>query len=209
MARLGYERYCVAGNDWGTVVSLDLGRIVPERVVGVHVTQIFSGPIGEPGELDDLTDDEQAALDNERQFEETMSAYGVLQTQQPQSLAHALVDSPVGLLGWHCLIYRGGLNPDFILTNVMIHWLTGTVASAMRIYYEFAHQDSPAAPTTVPLGLAQFSADTKPVGRFVHRDHKNLRSWNVYDRPGHFTASQSPDLLVVDIRNFFKHLPRR
>jgi pimeloyl-ACP methyl ester carboxylesterase len=116
------------------------------------------------------------------------------------------VDSPVGLLGWHCLIYRGGLDPDFILTNVMIHWLTGTVASAMRIYYEFAQQEGPTAPTTVPVALAQFSEDTKPVCRFVHRDHKNLVSWNVFDRPGHFAATQSPDLLIADIQNFFKHL---
>jgi pimeloyl-ACP methyl ester carboxylesterase len=209
MTQLGYERYCVAGNDWGTFVSLDLGRIAPERVVGVHVTQIFTGPAGEPGELDNLTHDEQAALDNERQFEQTMSAYGVLQTQQPQSLAHALADSPVGLLGWHCLIYRGRLDPDFILTNVMIHWLTGTVASSMRIYYEFAQQDGPAAPTTVPVALAQFSEDTMPIRRFVHRDHKNLVSWNVFDRPGHFAATQSPDLLIADIQNFFKHLPER
>jgi epoxide hydrolase len=209
MARLGYERYCVAGNDWGTFVSLELGRIAPARVVGVHVTQIFTGPVGVPGELDNLTDDEQAALDNEREFERTMGAYGVLQAQQPQSLAHALADSPVGLLGWHCLIYRGGLEPDFILTNVMIHWLTGTVASAMRIYYEFAHQDGPAAPTTVPVALAQFSEDTTPIRRFVHRDHKNLVSWNVFDRPGHFAATQSPDLLIADIQNFFKHLHGR
>ncbi|MET9317457.1 epoxide hydrolase family protein [Kribbella sp. NPDC003505] len=205
MTRLGYDRFCVAGNDWGTFVSLELGRLAPERVVGVHVTQIFTGPSGDPGELDDLTEDEQAAMDNERQFEETMSAYAVLQTQQPQSLAHALADSPAGLLGWHCLIYRGGLDPDFILTNVMIHWLTGTVASAMRIYYE-ARQEAPAAPTTVPVALAQFSEDTKPVRRFVHRDHQNLVSWNVFDRPGHFAATQSPDLLITDIQAFFQRL---
>jgi hypothetical protein len=31
-------------------------------------------------------------------------------------------------------------------------------------------------------------------------------SWNVYDRPGHFAAHQSPDLLVDDIRHFFHRL---
>lgn len=203
MPRLGYNRYCVAGNDWGTFVSLDLGRIAPQAVTGVHVTQIFSGPTGEPGELDGLSEEEEAAFENERRFEETMSAYAVLQSQQPQSLAHALVDSPVGLLAWHCLIYRGELDADFILTNVMIHWLTGTVASAMRIYHEFARQTGTPSPTTVPVGLAQFSDDTMPVRRFVHRDHKNVVSWNVFDRPGHFAAHQSPDLLIADIRSFF------
>jgi hypothetical protein len=31
-------------------------------------------------------------------------------------------------------------------------------------------------------------------------------SWNVFDRPGHFAATQSPELLIADIRNFFLHL---
>jgi len=76
----------------------------------------------------------------------------------------------------------------------------------MRIYHEFVHQEGPAVPTTVPVGLAQFSEDTKPVRRFVHRDHHNLVSWNTYDRPGHFAATQSPDLLIADIQNFFRPL---
>ena len=117
-----------------------------------------------------------------------------------------IADSPVGLLAWHCLIYRGRLDANFILTNVMIHWLTRTVASAMRIYYEFSRESRPSNPTQVPVGLAQFSHDTKPVRRFVHRDHENVVSWNVYDRPGHFAAHQSPELLIADIRAFFKTL---
>jgi pimeloyl-ACP methyl ester carboxylesterase len=209
MPRLGYDRYCVAGNDWGTFISLDLGRVAPQSVVGVHVTQIFAGPVGEPGELDELSQEERAALENERRFQETIGAYAVLQSQQPQTLAHALADSPVGLLAWHCLIYRGALDADFILTNVMIHWLTRTVASAMRIYYEFSRQSGRWNPTKVPVGLAQFSDDTRPVRRFVHRDHENVVSWNVFDRPGHFAAHQSPDLLIADIRAFFNRSEMR
>lgn len=41
MQRLGYDRYGAAGNDWGCDISLELGRIAPDSVVGVHVTQIF------------------------------------------------------------------------------------------------------------------------------------------------------------------------
>lgn len=37
MARLGYQRYGVQGGDIGAGVSPEVGRLVPDRVVGVHV----------------------------------------------------------------------------------------------------------------------------------------------------------------------------
>jgi epoxide hydrolase len=128
------------------------------------------------------------------------------QSKQPQTLAHALADSPVGLLGWHSQIFRGGVDADFVLTNVMLYWLTGTAASTIRFYYEVDKAKPATQPTTVPVGLAQFSDDFKSIRRFAERDHHNIVSWNVYDRPGHFAAHQSPDLLASDIREFFQGL---
>jgi epoxide hydrolase len=205
MARLGYSRYGAAGNDWGSYVAPEVGRAAPGRVVGVHVTQLFSLPAGQPGELDNPSAEEQAALEGLRWEEENL-VHDKVQMVQPQTLAHGLTDSPAGLLGWHCQLY-GALDPDYILTNVSIHWLTGTVASAMRLYWEFRHDQTKAGPTTVPLGLAQFSHDFKAIRRFAERDHSNIVSWNVYDAPGHFAARQSPDLLVADIRRFFGGFP--
>ncbi|HUC24179.1 MAG TPA: epoxide hydrolase [Streptosporangiaceae bacterium] len=209
MARLGYTRYGAAGNDWGSYVAPEVGRAAPDRVVGVHVTQLFSLPAGQPGELDNLSAEEQEAMAG-LQWEEENLVHDRVQMVQPQTLAHGLADSPAGLLGWHCQLY-GSLDPDYILTNVSIHWLTGTVAFAMRLYWEFRHDQAgqapsglnPAGPTTVPLGLAQFSQDFKAIRRFAERDHSNIVSWNVYDQPGHFSAHQSPELLVADIRQFF------
>jgi len=106
------------------------------------------------------------------------------------------------------------LDPDYVLTNVMIYWLTNTAASAARFYYE----DAAAAPvqqksngrgtvvpepTTVPLGLANFAWDFQSIRTFAERDHHNIVSWNVYDRGSHFAAHDAPDLLVDDIRQFF------
>ncbi|HEX3814824.1 MAG TPA: epoxide hydrolase [Mycobacteriales bacterium] len=204
MRRLGYDRYGAVGNDWGSHISPEIGRAAPTAVLGVHVTQIFSQV--DPTELDRRSAEERAAAEGLDWFRRNMDAYDYLQTQQPQSLAHALTDSPVGLLGWHNLIYRGGLDPDFVLTNVMIHWLTGTVASAMRIYYEDGRSDRPGERTTVPLGLAQFRDDEHAIRRFAERDHANIVSWNVYDTGGHFAAHQEPELLVNDIRTFFTQL---
>jgi epoxide hydrolase len=206
MRRLGYQRYGAAGNDWGSAVAPELGRVAPESIAGVHVTQLWADPTGAPGELDDPSEDEKAALAGLAWFEKNMDAYDRLQSQQPQSLAYALTDSPVGLLGWHCLIYRGGVDADYILTNVMIHWLTGTVSSAMRLYREDALRPRHTTPTTVPIGAAQFRDDYRPIRRLVAREHANLVSCHDYDRPGHFAAHQSPEVLVADIREFFAGL---
>ena len=62
MRRLGYERYGAVGNDAGSMISPEVGRLDPDHVVGVHVTQIFSFPSGDPAEIADLTEEEQSEL---------------------------------------------------------------------------------------------------------------------------------------------------
>jgi pimeloyl-ACP methyl ester carboxylesterase len=206
MARLGYERYGAVGNDGGSMISPEVGRLDGEHVAGVHVTQIFSFPSGDPAEFEGLSEDEQAALDHLKWFWEKMGAFNQLQAQQPQTLAHALADSPVGLLAWNGQLLAG-MDDDFVLTNVMIYWLTGTSGSSMRFYYEDARAgDQPTEPTTVPIGLAQFGGDFQSIRRFAERDHKNIVSWNTYDRGGHYAAHDAPELLVGDIRQFFAQL---
>ena len=97
-------------------------------------------------------------------------------SQQPQTLAYAVNDSPVGLLAWNAQLLGEDLDPDFVLSNVMLYWLTGTAASAARLYYENAHAtDRPTEPTTVPLGLAAFGGDFSGIRRFAERDHAQHR----------------------------------
>jgi hypothetical protein len=98
------------------------------------------------------------------------------------------------------------LDDDFILTNVMLYWLTGTAASAARFYYEDAHAEHPPEPTTTPIGLAMFAGDFQSIRRFAERDHKNIVSWSEYDRGGHYAAHLVPELLTRDIRAFYRGL---
>ena len=63
MHRLGYERYGGHGNDGGSQTSPHLGRVDPDGVVGVHVTQVFSFPSGDPAELAGLGPDDYARLE--------------------------------------------------------------------------------------------------------------------------------------------------
>ncbi len=203
MRRLGYTRYGAVGNDGGSMVSPEVGRVAPENVVGVHVTQIFSFPSGDPAELADLSEQEAAALKHLNWFWEKMGAFNTLQSQQPQTLAFALQDSPVGQLAWNGQLFGDAVDADFTLDNVTLYWLTGTAASAARFYYENARVEPAAEPTTVPIGLAMPPEDFQTIRRFAERDHSKLVHWTELERGGHYAAHQVPELMVADLRTFF------
>lgn len=203
MRRLGYERYGAVGNDGGSMISPEVGRLDPEHVVGVHVTQLFSFPSGDPAELEGMTPDELAAMDHLRWFWENMGAFNTLHSQAPQTIAHALADSPVGLLAWNGQLLAG-LDDDFVLGNVAVAWFTRTSGSSLRFYYENAKAAyQPTEPTTVPTALAASANDFQSIRRFAERDHSNIVAWNVYEQGGHYTAHTDPDLLAADVDRFF------
>ena len=205
MRRLGYDSYGAVGNDAGSMISPELGEIDRDHVVGVHVTQLFSFPSGDADDFVDLTPEEQRELETLQWFVENKMSFNTLMAQQPQTLAFAVMDSPVGLLAWNGQLLGEDLDRDFALDNVMLYWLTGTAASAARLYYENAHASpAPTTPTTVPIGLAAFGGDFSGIRRFADRDHQNIVSWNVYDRGGHFAAHKVPEWLVADVRRFFR-----
>jgi pimeloyl-ACP methyl ester carboxylesterase len=205
MRRLGYERYGAHGNDGGSMISPEVGRLDPEHVIGVHVTQLFSFPSGDPGEFEGLTQEDLRRLQFLQAFNDEMAGYSKLLASKPQNVAHALADSPAGQLAWSAQLLGGtGISDDFVLTNVSIYWLTNTSASANRAYYEDQHAKHPTEPTTAPTGLASFANDFKPVRRLAERDHRNIVSWNDYPRGGHWASQDAPDLLLQDIRRFFR-----
>jgi pimeloyl-ACP methyl ester carboxylesterase len=205
MERLGYDRYGAVGNDGGSFVSPELGRVAPDHVIGVHVTQIYSFPSGDPAEFEGLTEKDMAALEHLKWFSENKMAFNQLQSTQPQTLAYALLDSPVGQLAWNAQLF-GDLDADFILTNVVIYWLTRTAGSSARFYYEDAHATHPTEPTTTPTGVAMFAGDFQSIRPFADRDHKNIVRWSEYDGGGHYAAHQASDLLIGDVRSFFQDL---
>ena len=206
MRRLGYDRYGAHGNDAGAIVAPIQGRLDPDHVVGVHVNQIFSFPSGDPAEFEGLTQEEFQYLEFLKSFVDH-AIHDKAQAAQPQTLAHALADSPAGQLAWSGQLFGPpgqALSPDEIITNVSIYWLTNTAASAARFYYENARAEYPTEPTTIPLGLASFAFDFRPIRKFAERDHKNIVSWSEFDRGGHWAAHDAPDLLTGDIRQFFR-----
>ncbi|MDG4778444.1 epoxide hydrolase [Micromonospora sp. WMMD961] len=215
MNRLGYDSYGAVGNDAGSMVAPELGRADRKHVLGVHVTQLFSFPSGDPAEFAELTEADQAALGHLQWFYENKFSFNQVHSQQPQTLAFGLADSPVGLLAWNAQLFDESLDVDFVLGNVALYWFTGTAASAIRFYWEDAHADQqPAEPTTAPTALAMFPGDFQSIRRFAERDHANIVRWTAYetdvegrgDVGGHYAAHQATEVLVADIREFFASL---
>ncbi|MCG5466895.1 epoxide hydrolase 1 [Micromonospora sp. MED01] len=215
MNRLGYDSYGAIGNDAGSMIAPELGRVDPERVLGVHVTQLFSFPSGDPAEFAGLSETDQAALGHLQWFYENKFSFNQVHSQQPQTLAFGLVDSPVGLLAWNAQLFDESLDADFILANVALYWFTGTAASAIRLYWEDAHAgEAPTEPTTAPTALAMFPGDFQSIRRFADRDHANIVRWTAYETDvdgrgevgGHYAAHQATGVLVADIREFFASL---
>ena len=213
MRRLGYGRYGAHGNDGGSLISPELGRVDTDHVAGVHVTQIFSFPSGDPAEFADLSTEDAAALQTLQWFYENKFSFNQLHSQQPQTLAHALADSPAGLLAWNSQLFTPdttgakGLDDDFVLTNISIYWFTNTAGSSIRFYYENAKAQAATEPTTTPIGLASFAGDFQSMRRFAQRDHHNITQWHTYDAPGgHYAAHVEPELMAEDIAGFFRAL---
>ncbi|MFE3791661.1 epoxide hydrolase family protein [Streptomyces goshikiensis] len=222
MERLGYGTYGVQGGDWGAAVSRELGRIRPGNVLGVHLNLLpGAGATAEPqpAELAALSAMERertlASWERYRVWARERQGYADIQSTRPQTLAYGLNDSPVGLLAWIGEKFAEWADPrcpvdrDQMLTNVMLYWLTGTAGSAARIYYERAHADYAGQPPEVsatPTALADFPRDNFIPLRHVAARTDTVVRWTSYDRGGHFAAMEVPDLLVGDVRAFFREL---
>jgi epoxide hydrolase len=157
-----------------------------------------------------MSEEDLAALEKLRWFLDNKSSYNQLHSQQPQTLAHALADSPVGLLGWNAQLFTDdamgekSLDHDFILTNVSIYWFTNTAGSSARMAFEEAKAARPTEPTTIPIGVAGFAGDFSGIRRFAERDHKNIVQWHMHPEPGgHYAAHLEPEVMAADIRGFF------
>jgi len=218
MRRLGYRRYGAQGGDFGAIVSPDLGRVDPEHVVGVHVNAASVGfiPFGRPdeAELAELSDADKARLARIEEFLSEGNGYFQIQATRPQTLSYGLTDSPAGQLAWiidklHDWSHGAGapeevIDRDRILTNVMLYWLTGTAGSAGNLYYEMTRSGNWPTPSTVPTGVAVFAEDIA-IRRYAERSNRIVH-WTEFDTGGHFAAMETPELLVSEIREFFRKL---
>ncbi|MFL6056538.1 MAG: epoxide hydrolase family protein [Actinoallomurus sp.] len=226
MRRLGYRRYGAQGGDWGAAISRELGRIRPDEVIGVHLNLLPGGAATAEPDADELAalspaerDRALASWRRNREWERESIGYAAIQSTRPQTLAYALTDSPAGQLAWIVEKFKewtdskdrpeDAVDRDQLLTNVMLYWLTGTAGSSARIYYERAHAGywgRPPETSTAPTALAVFPHDNFIPLRHIAERTNTIVRWTEYDRGGHFAAMEQPDLLVADVREFFRSL---
>jgi epoxide hydrolase len=210
MRRLGYGRYGAQGGDFGALISRELALVDAEHLIGLHRNFLITFPPEDPAELATLTDEDRARLEQLAGFA-ARSGYAVVQSTRPQTIAYALVDSPIGQLAWNLEWFEdygervGMLNRDDVLTQVTLYWLTATAGSSGRLYLEAADVWGPPRRSEVPTGVAVFPAGVAPVRTLAER-FDNIVRWTEFERGGHFAAMEEPQLLTGDVRSFFRAL---
>jgi pimeloyl-ACP methyl ester carboxylesterase len=212
---LGYSRYFAQGGDWGSVICSWLGVDAAPSVAAIHLNMAGLRPSLGP-DAPPLTEEEKAFLAAAQQTIKEDMAYMAIQGTRPQTLGYGLNDSPVGLAAWIVEKFRawtdcGGdlersVSKDELLTNIMIYWVTGTITSSVRLYYEFRHADeqlSQGERVECPTGYADFPGEIfRPPRSWLERAY-DLRQWTEMKAGGHFAALEAPDALAEDVRRFF------
>ncbi len=214
MQGLGYEEYAAAGGDWGATIITDLARS-PRSIslTRLHLTMPTGLPPG-PGVEDELDDFERASLAH---WEHALATGRVehvnINTHRPHTYALAMNDSPAGLLSWlvdmcrSFTVYDGdvetALTRDQLLANATVYWATGTIASAMRLYGEWARQKAaePSPPfVTVPASVSIFPQDIRRWPRAWAERCLTITDWEVLPAGGHFGSWEQPALFVDAVR---------
>jgi pimeloyl-ACP methyl ester carboxylesterase len=226
MHRLDYTRYVAQGGDVGAGVTDAMGRQEPEGLVGIH-TNLLVPALG--GTMATGTDEERAAAAQIATFQKSGTGYFIEMNNRPQTIAYALLDSPIALATWMAdhdtdAYYKiaaafvedtpsGNLTCDHILDNITLYWLTGTGASAARSYWEAYGPDAPAASreplpaTTIPFAFTTFPGEIWRTPRsWVEASYPNVIYFNEVDTGGHFAAWEEPELFSQEVRAAFKSL---
>lgn len=212
MAKLGCTQYGAQGGDWGGVISAWLAAIDTAHVKGLHLN------MGDAPEETSTEEAEELSPKETEDLEKMNQGYAAIQATKPQSLGYALNDSPAGLAAWIVEKFHGWsdcggnvekkFTKDELLTNIMIYWVTQTITSSMRLYYEIRATGPkwvPEEKVTVPTGFT-LSRSVPQTHRKSIEELYNVTYWNVMPSGGHFAALEEPDLLVEDIRMFFRDL---
>jgi pimeloyl-ACP methyl ester carboxylesterase len=209
---LGYERFAAQGGDFGGVMVDWMGYAHADRLIGISLTKLLGRRLERPGD------------DGKPSRRRTPAVHALANRQTPQTFAFAFNDSPVGLAAWIAEKYRLWGDPfdgktsfedvysmDEILTTVMMYWITQTVGSAARLYYE-----DNKAPSHVPRGervkapmgafMAPMIDGSLPKAEDHAQNYADIRRWTTTPIPGHFTAMEKPAQLIEEIRAFFRPL---
>jgi microsomal epoxide hydrolase len=217
MRGLGYARFGAQGGDWGSMVSTYLGANHADVVAGIHLNMVIAFPPDPSNPVAGLAQEEVVELMPAQHFLKEETGYQRIQGTKPQTLGYGLNDSPAGLAAWIVEKFRTWsdcdgdverrFTKDELLTNVMLYWVTETINSSCRLYYEMMHADKfppRGFHVRVPTACAVFPKELiRPPRAWVERLY-NVQRWTRFPQGGHFAAMEEPRALVDDIRAFFR-----
>jgi microsomal epoxide hydrolase len=211
MGALGYDRYVYQGGDWGSVIGGWLG-LASGRIQALHL----SGFGLRPADMAPTTSEESGWHLRAQAIRFSETAYLQLQGTKPQSLAYAMMDSPMGVAAWIAEKFcgwagRGVDDPpfdmDWLLANIMIYLTTRSFATATWIYRGMFDEGGFTMPegrrVEVPTAVANFPKDLLafPPRAMVERGY-NVVHWTDMPRGGHFASLEEPESFLADLRDF-------
>ena len=219
MKQLGYEKFFAQGGDFGAGITTVMALRYPQHLNGIHLNYIPGSYRPYIERTEELTKEELQFEKDAGDWSQKEGAYAHQHKTKPQTLSFGLNDSPVGLAAWLIEKFYGWsdcrgdiencFTKDELLSNITLYWLTQTIDSSIRLYYEnsrvplhfqkgeFIH---------VPVGIARFPLEEPfPPRRLIERSY-NIQHWTEMPAGGHFAAIEQPELLAKDIVMFAKKI---
>ncbi|KAK3755532.1 hypothetical protein QZH41_019906 [Actinostola sp. cb2023] len=193
MARLGHAQYYVQGGDWGSIISRAMAVMDKRHIKGIFHLNMFVvrapyGPLSYIAAYFTLPIHEHKKI-----FPLKDVFYKIYLHEAGYFHIQACLDSH--------------FTKDELLTNVMIYWLTNSIATSMR-YYKEAILSSDTwninrMPIDVPTGLAEFPQEMViPPKPWVSSIFTNIVHYSVLPKGGHFAALEQPELFMKDVVQF-------
>ena len=214
---LGYTKYGAQGGDLGSGITAQLGRSHPDSLLGIHLNNVGARLFLPPPEIEQTPE--------ERTWRRAFAAYQAAEADyagehrnKPQTIALALSANPVGAAAWIVEklkvwsdspdVHEPVFTKDQVLTNVMIYLVTNTVGTAIWFYRGNLDDPTGSDRVTVPTAFASSPHDMtslNPPESVVAR-HFNLVHYTKMPRGGHFAFWEQPELMVTNVRQFFRKL---
>jgi microsomal epoxide hydrolase len=225
---LGYSRYVLDGGDQGALSASWMALDYPAHVIGLHQSNVFprhpEAPYGSGLVGPNPTQVELDFVKDEKERFERDSSYFLIHLQRPETLAVAMMDSPVGAAAWIAEKYHYWtdqqerpfdqvITQDRLLDEIMLYLVTDTFRTSLWPYTAF-QTEVPILPADakimVPTGIAAWPDPLNPMPprEFVKRSRGNIVQWTDMPRGGHFPFYEEPELFAQDLISFGKKLRR-
>ena len=215
MNKIGYSEYFAQGGDWGSAITIAIGKQNKGSCKGLHVNMPFAPPTKEA--LENPTERDKIAFEGLNYYQEWGSGYSKQQSTRPQTLGYGLVDSPIGQASWIIEKFYEWTDCDGhpeniftkeeLLDNVMFYWLTKSASSSARLYWESfgSFGGNPEEKLEIPIGCSIFPKEISRTPRtWAEQVYSNIVYWNELEKGGHFAAFEQPQIFLNEIRKSFK-----